>query len=447
MHRPQLISFALMLIASVCSAADKDDIAKLVAQLKDNDPRESARAAQSLASLGNSAGPAIAPLIHALSDTRIADDIPFAIPAPRRDVASFASEALGAIGAAAVPSLARELKTQDKSARRRVMETLQRIGRPAREALPHLKTIVENEEAYELRYIAVESYAAICSEDRKCVALLANALTDKSPHVRGLAARKLGDLASAASSAVPALTRTLADEEYRWHFLAPDAATQRAVRFDAAEALGKIGLPAKDAAGRLATLMTGDTDPEVRVSAALALFRIDNNSDAMKTLIEALQNDERGIAGPEEAARSLAELGPKAAPAFDALIESLKHRHEFVRMSAVRAIRAIGGKKAVSVLMSTLKDKNPQVREAAAESLGELGPLSAPAVSQLVESLNDDDDVLSFYVRHAAAEALGKIGPSARSAIPHLERLQESDSDASVREIAADALKQITRDK
>jgi HEAT repeat protein len=312
--------------------------------------------------------------------------------------------------------------------------------------LPHLRAIVQNGESYELRYIALESYTAICSEGKSCVALLTNSLNDESPHVRGLAARKLGDYGAAATSAVPSLTRALADKEYRWNFLAPDAATQRAVRFDAAEALGKIGPPAKDAAGKLAALMVQDTDPEVRVSAALALFRVDaGNADAMQELIAALKNDKSGTAGPEEAARSLAELGPKAAPAFDALTESLNHRHEFVRTWAIRAIRAVGGTKAVPVLLSALDDKNPQVREAAAEALGELGAISAPAVPQLIASLNEDDDVLSFYVQRAAAKALGNIGPAAKSAIPHLRQLVESETDEKLKEIAADAIKQINR--
>ncbi len=442
----RILSAALLFVSSFCATTNADDVAELIAQIKGEDPQKSGRAAQSLAPLGRSAVPAIPALVEALSDTRPADNIPLGVPAPQRDVASFASEALAAIGEPAVPSLVRELNTPDASVRERVIETLKQIGKPASSALPHLKEYARNGETEEQRYLAIESYAAISSDKKTCIATLTDALTDKSPQVRGLAARMLGDYESEASSAVPALIKALGDTEFRWHSITPDFTGQRAVRYDAAEALGKIGPSSKVAADKLTDLMGNDLDPEVRVSASLALFCIDNNrADAMQSLIRELKNDRVGMAGPQEAARSLATLGVKAAPAFDALCQSLQHEKPFVRISAVRAIKEIGREKAVTALLPALDDKDPQVRNAAATALGELGTISAPAIPRLIELLNDRQELLCFIVQRAAAEALGKIGPPAKAAVPHLSRLAESDADTELRKVATEAVRRISR--
>lgn len=80
------------------------------------------------------------------------------------------------------------------------------------------------------------------------------------PAVRRSASAALGDLGSAAGPAVPALTRTLADED-------------AAVRQTAAQALGRIG-PASASAMPALTAALGDPDPGVRGSAADALAAI-----------------------------------------------------------------------------------------------------------------------------------------------------------------------------
>jgi HEAT repeat protein len=427
---------------------DADEVDQLILQLKDKSSFVSARAAEALAAHGEADERVVPALVDALADDRIADDIPFGIPAPRRAVATFASESLVKIGKAAVKPLVEKLKTDDADLKLRVMQTLQGIGAPAQEALPSLKAIAAQGEPYTLRFVALESYASISEEPREVVALLTVALMDASPDVRGLAARQLGDLTPSAGISVEALSGMLNDQEMRWHFLSPDAATQRAVRYDAAEALGKIGAPANKALPKLQALMTKDADPEVRVAAALAIFRIDHeNAEAMQSLIASLRDDSRGTAGPNEAAAALAELGPKAAPAIETLKESLTHRNTLLRIRAVRAIGAIGGEQAVALLTPVLTDRNRQVRAAAAETLGDLGPIAAPAVERLIPLLQDTDDALSFLVREATAKALGKIGPAASAAIPDLKKLAAAEDDEKLRRLALEALKLIEQDK
>jgi HEAT repeat protein len=92
----------------------------------------------------------------------------------------------------------------------------------------------------------------------------------------------------------------------------------------------------------------------------------------------------------------------------------------------------------VEKLTSTLKDKDPNMRYWAAESLGRYGPKAHVAVPNLIEALKDENHM----VRMGAAYALGEMGSAAESARPELQEVAK-DSDTSVRQAATHALKQI----
>src|SRR3954454_959052 len=73
----------------------------------------------------------------------------------------------------------------------------------------------------------------------------------------------------------------------------------------------------------------------------------------------------------------------------------------------------------VKALVDALKDRDPDVRKAAAQSLGRIGRDAKAAVPALAAAL--DDAVVD--VRGASALALGRVGPDARDAAPALARL------------------------
>ncbi|MDD5610744.1 MAG: HEAT repeat domain-containing protein [Candidatus Omnitrophica bacterium] len=77
-----------------------------------------------------------------------------------------------------------------------------------------------------------------------------------------------------------------------------------------------------------------------------------------------------------------------------------------VRINAIQTLGQIKDRRAISVLIKTLKDPQPAIRLYAAEALGEIGDPSA--VEALIKSLNDPDDNSNVTVR--AVKALGKIG-------------------------------------
>ena len=130
----------------------------------------------------------------------------------------------------------------------------------------------------------------------------------------------------------------------------------------------------------------------------------------------------------------LGVIGPKAIPT---LVELLKDKDEEVRRAAAEAL-AMVGPAAIPVLTELLRDKNKVVRSAAAEGLWPFVSWSKTTIPPLIELFKDKDT----EVRRAAVRALEGIGPSgpkARTAIPALTKLLR-DKDDVVRSVAANNL-------
>ncbi|HET9385792.1 MAG TPA: PQQ-binding-like beta-propeller repeat protein, partial [Gemmatimonadales bacterium] len=139
-----------------------------------------------------------------------------------------------------------------------------------------------------------------------------------------------------------------------------------------------------------------------------------------------------------DAARALGALGTRASPSVDALVSTLSHGNEYVRIYAAEALASIGPRaaRATPALAKALDDPTPGVRWAACEALGSIGPAAQSAVPQLIEALKDE----FLYVRIFAAGALGSIGPKAQSA---QEGLRAAARDPALRSEAEWALSRI----
>ena len=125
---------------------------------------------------------------------------------------------------------------------------------------------------------------------------------------------------------------------------------------------------------------------------------------------------------------------------IQALTQTLEDEDEDVREAAIQALGEIGPQavEAVPALIDTLQEhEDHDVREAGAEVLGMIGPDAKEAVPALIQTLEED-----FWVREAAAEALGEIGPE-EGVVPALIQALE-DAGPSVSRSAADALEAIT---
>ncbi|HIK29717.1 MAG: HEAT repeat domain-containing protein [Oscillatoriaceae bacterium SKW80] len=139
-----------------------------------------------------------------------------------------------------------------------------------------------------------------------------------------------------------------------------------------------------------------------------------------------------------QAIDALVKIGERA---VSELLTVLKEPDARVRASAAKVLGKIGSESEnkadalASTLVEYLNDSNQEVRRAAAEALGRIGSIAVP---KIVEALQAEPTVM----RTAAAEALGQMGTDAKEAIPSLvARLQ--DSDWRVRSAAARALGKI----
>jgi len=97
--------------------------------------------------------------------------------------------------------------------------------------------------------------------------------------------------------------------------------------------------------------------------------------------------------------------------AVEPLIETLKD--DTARVSAIKALGQIGSNKAIDCLLEMLHDRDPEVRSAAATSLGQIK--DPKALEELTKALEEDSDV---NVRRLASIAIGEIGQE--SSVPVL---------------------------
>ena len=117
-------------------------------------------------------------------------------------------------------------------------------------------------------------------------------------------------------------------------------------------------------------------------------------------------------------AEALAWFGDGAAA--EALAERLDDSNWIVQVAVIRSLAALKTTVGMERLMALLRGRRKQVREAAAEALGELG--YAPAMSALGERARIDEDA---FVRLAALNALHAINPTLSR--PHLIAALDDD--------------------
>ena len=145
----------------------------------------------------------------------------------------------------------------------------------------------------------------------------------------------------------------------------------------------------------------------------------------------------RNIAVDRDAAKDVAD----ALPELERLLKD-KNADRLGRASAALAIGQVGAPEAVAAV-GTLADaaadaKAPaEVRKAAAEALGRLGPDAGAAAGRLASALSAAD--APPEVRRAAVEALNRLGPAAKPALAALKKAV-GDDDTFIRVEAMHAL-------
>jgi HEAT repeat protein len=179
-------------------------------------------------------------------------------------------------------------------------------------------------------------------------------------------------------------------------------------------------------------------------------------------LIDALRDDSPAVRA--EAAAGLLRWGPAASPAVAALLAALRDESAVVRAHAAAALGRVGPSATVP-LTRALNDENPFVRRGAIAALGIHGATSASLIEAVAARLSDPDDGVRFHAaatlirfgpaaeaqalaalrsrcqqtREAAAETLAAISPLSARARAELTRALADDSPV-VRQHAKTAL-------
>ncbi len=394
----------------------------LLAALDDGGPSVQQAAAQALGQLGHSrAVPALVRVLEEENSLGVRRAVVQALeklryePSTEKERASFLVaqgkwDEAARLGRGAVAPLMEALNEDDPQVRRAVASALERIGRPATEALlanlgtgdrlPHwgpgwclmvpcvptrlesLLTALEDCDS-RVRCWAAEKLADLA--DPLAVEPLLAALHDGDSAVRCQAARSLGRLAD--RRAVEPLIAALKDENTR-------------VQNAAAWALGQVG--DRRAVGPLIDVLANEAS-QAREMAAMSLGLLADRA-AVEPLLAVLQNgtDEQMLQ-----CAAIVALGQLADhQAIKPLAAALRTGGPWLRAEVARALGRMGSPEAGDLLLPLLGDSDVEVRLAAIEALGQLG--YKKAVAPLIAVLQDDRN--AWYVRNMAAEVLNRFG-------------------------------------
>lgn len=309
---------------------------------------------------------------------------------------------------------------------------------------------------WQIRRRAATELGEIGPDDREMIEALDAALDDVDSRVRRASATAIGQIGAGASRTVSSLVERLDDEDPQ-------------VVLATARALGLIGRRASRGARDLEPLLQ-DPDPETRLVVADSLARMRRNfGDAIPALAGLLDQPDAGIRA--EAARSLGRIGERAEDTGRQLIALLGDDDADVRAAAVEALGQLGesvvsmlisalnngnpvylqaivealasvGQPAVRQLIGALEDERRPllVRQYAAIALARIGNGTGNVVPALIARLEDEN----AQIRIAAAEALGNIGPAAESASgPLIDVIENRDEEVLVREYAIAAVARV----
>ncbi|GER93042.1 hypothetical protein A45J_0773 [hot springs metagenome] len=180
-------------------------------------------------------------------------------------------------------------------------------------------------------------------------------------------------------------------------------------------------------------------DPKLRLSAMEELGKI-GDGDSVMAIMKVVENQGEDWKIKIRAIKLLAEI--KNPMTVDLLIKVLDDPFFTYDCPALKwnAAIALGNfknyAKAVDALIDALNDKTLYVKEAAIQSLGEIG--DRRAVPYLVLALSDK----SFAIRISAIKALGKIRDV--EAIPFLRKVLDNATDHYIKEETENAIKIIS---
>jgi HEAT repeat protein len=222
------------------------------------------------------------------------------------------------------------------------------------------------------------------------------------------------------------LTDMVRNRSWHCHFDIEDLLRIEAAYAAVVAVIGEIGPEASDLTPVL-ILVLADSNPWFRRAAADSLGRIGPLArEALPALVRALADESEPVR--RNVAAALARIDPdwstdpEIRDAIPSLVEKLRHPGEAGQMAADGLV--LIGPAAVSVLSEALTADDRVLREAAATTLGRIGPKARAAIPTLVRALQDRHG----WLREAASQALQKIDPSSGGRRVHETRGDDSPS-------------------
>jgi HEAT repeat protein len=413
--------------------------------LEDSDPGVQMRILNAIAE----AGPAAVPgLIEALKNDKTAywacivlrDIGPAAKDAapalaeklkdPRPEIRREAALALGAMNEAAIPVLPQiAAALDDKDARTAATFIMGRLGKIPAGAEAKIRANAASDDKF-LSTISLWTLARVHPEDkelrRQATEQIFERLQDQDPFVRVAAARALAALPPAPEITIPIFEKMLKN--------ADSATIQHAM-----DALASLGAPAVP---KLVEIMKQHKD--LRIQVAYILGQIGPAAAAATdALAQQVADDDFNVS--TEAVLALAKIGPAAGSAVPALMTALQKPNCSNAHAIIYALGKIGPKAAVAepILLKDMNGKDASLAVVSAWAYTQIQPRTAKIAATVVPVLAAGLSDSLPETRKAAAEALGELGPMAREAIPALQKADKDDNRA-VRDAAAKALQSIS---
>ncbi|HRU05795.1 MAG TPA: HEAT repeat domain-containing protein [Candidatus Brocadiia bacterium] len=211
-------------------------------------------------------------------------------------------------------------------------------------------------------------------------------------------------------------------------------------RIKAAETLSKMGEGAAPAAAALVAALQ-DESPAVKNYARAALEGLGGRqAEALPHLIKAIHGEQADA--KVMAIGVIAKMGEAGRSAGPALIVAFKDKDASVRRAAVGALAQVApGKETVDEMFAMLADKDGGVREEAGRALREAAKSDAEVMDRLVACAKDKKGAEQL----AAVKTLGDFGPLAAPAAAVLRDLAASPA-ASLAIASLTALRRVAPD-
>lgn len=307
-------------------------------------------------------------------------------------------------------------------------------------SVPQLIKVLENDKDMSVRQAAIMACIAFSNEAEAAVPVLGKMLVEDFDKQYGYGnGGSIGtDAALALSSIGEASISTLAS-------IVMNVRLKREIRRTALDAMRNMTGRAKYNAAPAICQSLSDKDEMIRYDAAFALGEIGLNTKRISTaLIKALSDQSPHVRLGATAA--LGKMESADQPVRVALLTAAADKDPYVRIEAVTAINRFD--RATPIVLSTilpaLEDRKANIRRKACLALQRIGGTKAiAAIPKLIDLMKDSESSVRLQAIHTLSTIAAEKG-CIDAAIPSL-KLATTDSNSSIRFAANECLKRTKR--